>query len=120
MNAKLRKILALLILVSLGSLFAESTKPKQSFVIAPVKNGTYTPWRDRKEAERFYAGETIEVSGTKFHYVFFTDALQEHYPDWTGRLQVFPDHIFLDHPGIAYPHRITGYLDGKFVMVGCI
>jgi hypothetical protein len=101
------------------SAFGAAAKSRQTFVAAPPKDGNYVPWRDPKEASRYYAGETIAIAGVDFHYVFFTDALQEEmiFPDWKAKMKVFPDHIYLDHPGIAYPHRITGYLDGEFVMI---
>lgn len=98
--------------------FAAAPSKKNSFVVEPPKEGQYVPWREEKDAIRHYAGEIITLSAASFRYQSFTDSLEEEMivPDWSGQLKVSADHIYLDHPGVPFPYRITGLLDGVFVM----
>ncbi|WP_414664858.1 hypothetical protein [Horticoccus sp. 23ND18S-11] len=97
---------------------ADAPKVGTGFTIAPVKDGRYVPWRDSRNEGKYYAGEITTVVGTKFRCIYFTDVIrqEEIRPDYSGTLKSYADHIYLDHPGVAYPYRVTGFLHGAFVM----
>ena len=99
------------------AVFAAAPK-KRGFVLAPPKAGVYAPWHNSTEALGFYAGEIITLSKEAFRYQLKTDVIEEDniLQDWEGSLRIFEGHIYLDHPGVPFPYRITGYLDGVFVM----
>jgi len=98
---------------------AAENKSKNSFVLAPAKDGKYAPWRDPEEAIRHYAGEIVTIDGAKFRSTYFTDVVETEAldSDFSGAVRRYDDHIYLDHPGLAYPYRVTGFLDGTFVMI---
>jgi hypothetical protein len=80
--------------------------------------GRYGPWRDRNK-EGWYAGEIITITNAFFRYVTFSDVGDPKHPrpDYSGPIKIFPDHIFLDHPGVPYPYRVAGRADGRPVLV---
>ncbi len=96
----------------------EPPPTKVSFVVAPPKDGRYLPWRNGEEGHH-YAGEIIVLSGDKFEYSFFTDVIEaNNIPrDWSGTWTRKDDCIFLDHPGVPFPSRIVGYIDGVLAMI---
>jgi|GEM_PF-2533946 len=87
----------------------------QVFTISRPANGRYSPKRDKKDYG--FAGEIVTIKDQTFRFERFTDCVGEETPDYTGKLQVFEDHIFLDHPGIQFPYRIAGILDGRPVLL---
>ncbi|WP_415909466.1 hypothetical protein [Oleiharenicola sp. Vm1] len=114
---KTLSLLLLCVWFGIAASFAAAPK-KNSFVVAPPKDGRYVPWRKSEDSSRHYAGEIITLSGAGFRYQYFTDVIEEEVivPDWSGGLKISPDHIYLDHPAVPFPYRITGLLDGVFVM----
>ena len=91
----------------------------KKFEIAPPASGTYAPWRDRNDSLKWHAGQLITVSGPTFRYVFFSDAIDPDrpQPDYPGKISIFKDHVFLDHPGVPFPYRISGLADGVPVVL---
>ena len=121
----MRNALLFALLAFTGCSLASAEPPKKegdrksTFVITLLRDGRYTPWRESKDEITYYAGEITTIQGTQFRYTYFTDAVIEGRidPNYSGTLKVFDDHIYLDHPGVPYPYRITGMLDGVYVMV---
>lgn len=110
-----------LLFTSLGCAAAKAQDYRISkFMVSAPTPGTYAPWRDSSENDgRFFAGEIIIIHDTSFRYGNFSDDLDTNYPpdDFTGKLSVFKDHIFLNHPGVPYPYRIAGKADGTPVLM---
>ena len=117
------KILALLMILTVSVCAGERAKDGmisiKKFEIAPPASGTYAPWRDRKDSPRWYAGELITITNSMFRYGRFSDVIDPDrpQPDYSGKISIFKDHIFLDHPGIAYPYRVSGLADGVPVLL---
>jgi hypothetical protein len=90
--------------------FELSTRPAE---------GRYAPWRDPKNQIGWYAGEVIMITNASFRYTTFSDVIDPKHPcpDFSGPLKVFPDHVYLDHPGMRYPYRVAGRADGTAVLV---
>jgi len=88
----------------------------KSFAIAPLADGKYTPWRAPEERDAWYAGEIIILNGSTFHYARFSD-VSSGQRDYSGRVNAYQNHIYLDHPSIPYPYRIAGTADGKPVLL---
>ncbi|MBK1884338.1 hypothetical protein JIN85_18110 [Luteolibacter pohnpeiensis] len=118
----LTKIIALVICV--GPIYGKPSskqssppaeQPKQVFTISRPTNGRYTPHRDK--SDHWYAGEIITIKYPTFRYEYFTDVADAETPDYTGKIQLFEDHIFLNHPGVPYPYRVAGFLDGRSVLL---
>ncbi len=116
------KIIALVICV--GPIYGEESskpttppaeQPKQVFTISRPANGQYMPQRNR--SDHYFAGQIITIKDQTFRYEYFTDVVNAETPDYTGKIQVFEDHIFLDHPGVPYPYRVAGVLDGRSVLL---
>jgi hypothetical protein len=89
------------------------------FELSTPAEGRYAPWRDPKDRSSFYGGELITITKASFHYHIFSDAIDPKHPspDFSGPLKVFPDHVYLDHPGVPYPYRVAGRADGTPVLV---
>ncbi|HWH70143.1 MAG TPA: hypothetical protein VNT26_12215 [Candidatus Sulfotelmatobacter sp.] len=118
----MRFALLLLFVASLGMASEGSTDgliPISNFVLSKPPAGKYAPWRNADEQANWFAGETIEIKTSSFHYATFTDVvgLDRPQPDYSGPLKVFTDHIYLDHPGICYPYRVAGRADGVPVLL---
>jgi hypothetical protein len=86
---------------------------------ATPAQGRYAPWRDPKNQIHWYAGEIITITNASFRYATFSDAIDPKHPrpDYSGPLKAFPDHVYLDHPGVPYPYRVAGRADGTPVLV---
>jgi hypothetical protein len=102
------KIIALVICVQ--SIFGEESskqptppaeQPKQMFTISRPENWRYMPHRDK--SDHYFDGQIITIKDQTFRYEYFTDVVSAETPDYTSKIQVFDDHIFLDHPGVPYP-----------------
>ncbi|WP_150107222.1 hypothetical protein [Pedosphaera parvula] len=93
--------------------------PVAKFVVSAPASGKYVPWRDPKDSPKWYAGELVVISESSFHYSQFSDAIDPNRPerDYSGKLSVFKDHIYLDHPGVPFPYRISGVADGVQVLL---
>jgi hypothetical protein len=65
------------------------------------------------------AAEIITITNASFRYVRFSDVIDPKHPrpDYSGSLKIFPDHVYLDHPGVPYPYRVAGRADGTPVLV---
>jgi len=112
------RIIAFLILSVLIACAAERSRdgmiPIKKFEISPPASGTYAPWRERQDSPKWYAGELIIISESTFRYSRFSDVIDPDRPkpDYVGKLSIFKDHIYLDHPGVPYPYRVSGVADG--------
>jgi hypothetical protein len=86
---------------------------------ATPTDGRYAPWRDPKKQSDAFAGEIITITNGSFHYATFSDVIDRKHPlpDYSGRLRVFRDHVYLDHPGVPYPYRVAGRANGTPVLV---
>lgn len=93
--------------------------PIKKFKIAPPVSGTYAPWRKRKDAAEWYAGEMIDISESTFRYSRFSDAIDpaRPEPDYSGKLSIFDDHIYLGPPDIPSAYRVSGLADGAPVLL---
>src|SRR5262245_47359239 len=93
--------------------------PIKEFQISPPASGRYAPWRDRKDSPKCYAGELITISESTFRYSYFSDVVDPNRPEpnYSGKLLTFKDHIYLDHPGVPYPYRVSGLADGVPVLL---
>lgn len=113
------RILAFLMLIVLSGQAAEGSRDGmisvKKFVISAPAAGTYAPWRDPKQ-NKWFAGEIIVISGSTFRYTTFSDVVGSE-RDYSGTLSVLKDHIYLEHPGVPYPYRVTGLADGVPVML---
>jgi hypothetical protein len=83
-----------------------------SWKLQPPVSGRYVP----DPSKSWFAGEIVQIDGTNFHYTQFTDVGSARVPDYRGRVLIFKDHIYLDHPGMAYPYRISGLLTNRPVI----
>jgi hypothetical protein len=95
--------------------FKDGMIPVAKFVLSSPTNGTYAPWRDAKNQTKYYAGETITLTNASFRYTTFSDVVGNH-RDYSGKVSIFKDHIFLDHPGMPFPYRVAGLADGVPVL----
>ena len=87
------------------------------FKLSPPANGTYAPWRNQKNQINCYGGELITIKASSFEYTTFSDVIGAERPDYKGHIEVFNDHIYLDHPGVPYPYRMSGIADGVLVLI---
>jgi hypothetical protein len=90
-------------------------QPALVFKISLPADGQYAP--NQSDDEIYYAGETITIKDQTFRFLTFTDIANAEGADFKGKVQVFEDHVFLDHPGVMYPYRIAGTLDGRPVLL---
>ncbi len=117
------KTFALLTLFVLAGHAAESPKdgmiPVAKFTVQAPATGRYTPWRDSQNQTVWYASEIIVIRESLFRYSRFSDVIdpKRPEPDYSGKLSVFKDHIYLDHPGVPFPYRIAGVADGVPVLL---
>ena len=117
------RILALLMILTVSVCAGERAKDGmisiKNFEIAPPASGTYAPWRDRKDSPRWYAGELIIITNSTFRYGRFSDVIDpdKPKPDYSGKISIFKDHVYLDHPGVPYPYRVAGLADGVPVLL---
>lgn len=111
------RALIVLIAVSFSLLGSgcSSLRP-QRFVITPPVDGKYTSWREPAEQADCYVGEIIIFTGSKFRYVHFSDVSSD-IRDYSGTVELYQDHLYLDGPGIPFPHRVAGIADGTPVLV---
>ena len=93
-----------------GTLVAEESKtPAINKTIIRPPDGRYSP--DPKG--RYFAGEIITIKGESFQYTRFSDAVSEKdEPTYSGKVIFYSDRVFLNHPGIPFPYRIPGKLNG--------
>ena len=117
------RLLALLMLFAVSSCAGERSRDGmiaiKKFEIASPASGTYAPWRDRNDSPQWYAGEVIVISESTFRYYQFSDVIDPDRPppNYSGKLSVFKDHVYLDHPGVPYPYRVAGLADGVPVLL---
>jgi hypothetical protein len=115
------RVLAFMMILAFSAFAGERSRmiSIKKFEIAPPASGTYAPWRDRNDSSKWYAGELITVSESTFRYTRFSDSINPDrpQPDYSGKISIFKDHIHLDHPGIAYPYRVSGLADGLPVLL---
>ena len=108
----MRTLLAITFFVVLGFTgYAQKTAPV-SWKLQPPTSGLYGP----DPSQRWYTGELVRIDGTNFHYTRFTDVAGSPVPAYTGRVVLYGDHIYLDHPGVPYPYRISGLLTNRPVL----
>jgi hypothetical protein len=114
------RTITLLLLLTISCCAADHPKDGMvqitKFVVSAPATGRYAPWRDSKNHVAWYAGEIIAITNSAFHYTFFTDVVGDD-REYSGKLSVTKDWIVLEHPGIAYPYRVSGVADGVPVLL---
>ncbi len=89
-----------------------------SFVVTLPVNGVYAPWRNVQESLDHPTGEIIAIRKGTFNHRAWTDAeTRDKAPLHSGKLALLKDRIFLDHPEVAYPYRVSGLADGVQVLL---
>jgi len=86
----------------------------QVFTLSRPVNGRYTQKWDKDHPGYARDIDILTIKDNTFRYEYSVD---EEPFDHTGKLQVFEDHIFLDHPEVPYPYRVSGILDGVPVLL---
>ena len=112
-------LMFLVLSASAGERSSDGMISIKKFEIAPPASGTYAPWRDRNDSIKWYAGELITITNSTFRYGRFSDVIDPDrpQPDYSGKISIFKEHVYLDHPGIAYPYRVSGLADGVPVLL---
>jgi hypothetical protein len=105
-------IARLTILLCLCSDLIASDPPTDSKAVARPPDGTYEP--DPKVPR--FAWEVIVITGSRFRWSYFTDAISHRPPDREGPIRFFSGYIILDEPHITPSKRIPGIVGGVPVL----
>jgi len=95
----------------------QSSLPKKvKFKISNLHDGLYVPYRTIS-FRGVFTSERLTIKNNTFHYKYFTDVVDAYAPDFKGAIRAKKDIIFLDHPGMSFPYRVTGKLEGRPVIL---
>ena len=78
----------------------------------------YAPWRAGQAFSDYGAGEIIAIRKGAFNYRSWSSIEdRSSAPLYAGTLVLLKDRIFLDHPEVAFPYRVSGMADGVSVLL---